>query len=128
MKLSRTMMIVMLGCAPIALAQQPGQNSPLAPHSRFGNPTSIARIYQSYIFGIVRKDEKNKLILDKTEFGNDQTFKLTKKTKFIRNDKPVKRETLKRGTMVWIDMRRDKKTGDLIARKVVTGVAPTAKP
>ncbi len=121
-------LIMVLGSASWAVAQQPGQSSPLAPHSRFGNPTSIARVYQSYIFGIVRKDKKNELILDKTMFGNDQVFKLTKKTKFVRNDKPVKRMMLKPGTMVWIDMRRNKKTGDMIAKKVVTGVAPTGKP
>ncbi len=128
MKLSHTAVIAVLGCAAVAAGQQAGQKSPLAEHSRFGNPTSIARIYQSYIFGVVRKAGKNELVLDKTQFGNDQTFKLTKKTKFIRNDKPVKMETLKPGTMVWIDMRRDKKSGDMIAKKVVSGVAPTGKP
>jgi hypothetical protein len=128
MKLSLAVILMMLGCTALAAGQQPGQNSPLAAHSRFGNPSSIARIYQSYIFGVVRKATKDELVLDKTQFGNDQTFKLTKKTKFIRNDKPIKMETLRPGTMVWIDMKRDKKSGDMIASKVVTGLAPTGKP
>jgi hypothetical protein len=103
-------------------------NAPDAPHSRFGNPTSIARIYQTYIFGVVKKVEKSDLILDKTKFGNEQYFKLNKDTKFIRNGKPSHAVLLKPGEMVWIDMKRDKKSGDMIAKKVVVGVAPTGGP
>ena len=125
MKTGMAVVVVVFGCSALAMGQRPGQSSPLAAHSRFGNPSSIARIYQSYIFGIVRKADKDELVLDKTQFGNDQVFKLTKKTKFINNQKPVKEETLKPGAMVWIDMKRDKKSGDMIAKKVVTGLAPT---
>lgn len=107
---------------------QSQSNAPDAPHSRFGNPTSIARIYQTYIYGVVKKAEKSDLILDKTKFGNDQNFKLTKDTKFIQNGKRTSRVPLKPGDMVWIDMKRDKKSGDMIAKKVVLGVAPTGGP
>ena len=62
------------------------------------------------------------MILTKTKFGVDQTFKFNKKTKFILDGKPSSFDKLKVGEGVYIDVDTDKKTGDLIAKKVVSGV------
>ena len=64
----------------------------------------------------------NDLILTKTKFGVDQTFKINKKTKFTLDGKPSSFDKLKVGEGVFIDVDTDKKTGDLIAKKVVSGV------
>lgn len=115
--------------AGIIHAQNPDQrNSPDAPRSRFGNPTGIARIYQSYIFGIVKKSGKSQLVVTKTKFGGDQYFRITKGTKFIRNGKKQSRFPLKKGEMVWIDMKRNKKTGQMTAKKVVVGATMSSGP
>jgi len=60
--------------------------------------------------------------LTKTQAGVDQTFKFNKKTKFIHDGKGSSFESLKLGDKVWVDADQDKKTGDFITRKVVTGV------
>jgi hypothetical protein len=117
---------------PAARAQsQPSVHTPSdtpdKPSSRFGNPTSIARIYQDYVYGVVKKiDAKgNELILDKTVFGDDQVFKLQPKTKFIHDGKPSKLGQLKVGDDVYVKMHKNKKSGEMTAQKVVTGVLPT---
>ena len=61
------------------------------------------------------------MVLTKTKAGVDQTFKFNKKTKFIRDGKGSSLEALKLGDDVWVEPKEDKKTGDLIARKVVSG-------
>lgn len=102
------------------------QVDPAKPETaRFGNPTSTARTLQSYIYGVVKKIGPSELTLDKTEFGDDQPFKLEPKTKYVRDGKPSTLSNLKVGDKVFVDMKRDKKTGEMIAKKVVTGVAAT---
>ncbi len=93
---------------------------------RFGNPTSTARAFQDYIYGVVKKiDSKhNELTLEKTKFGVDQPIKLESKTKYVHDRKPSSLDRLKVGDQVYVDARRDKE-GALVAKKVVTGVAPT---
>jgi len=60
--------------------------------------------------------------LSKTKYGIDQSFKLTKKTKFLRNGKASSIDDLKVGEGVYVDIDTSKKTGDLITKKVVSGV------
>ena len=109
--------------ASLALAQnvQPPQRPE---NARFGDPTGVARKYQGYLPGIIKKIEKDKIILTKTRFGVDTTIKLLKKTKYVYNNKPGKLEDFKVGELVFVDAKTNKKTGDMSAKKVVGGVVP----
>ena len=78
--------------------------------------------YQDYLYGIVKELNKDAMVLTGTKAGTDQTFKFNKKTKFIRDGKDSSLKSLKLGDEVWVDVDEDKKTGDLVARKVITGV------
>ena len=91
---------------------------------RLENAISVAGKYQNYIYGVVKKIEKDEIILDKTRFGNGQVFKLERKTRFIDNGKRSTKAKLKVGDMVWIDAKIKKKTKEKIAKRVVTGVGP----
>lgn len=114
--------LALLAIAPAAVAQvQPGKNGT----ARFGDPTSNARIYQDYLFGVIKNVDKNELVLEKTKFGVDQTIKLDSKTKFIHDGKPSSLDNLKVGQDVYVQTKKEKKTGDMVAKKVVTGVAAT---
>lgn len=107
------------------------QNEPKkADTARFGNPTSTARMFQTYLYGVIKKidTKNNQLVLDKTKFGVDQTIKLDAKTKFILDEKPSSLAHLKVGDQVYVDLKTDKKTGDMLAKKVVSGVEPTSLP
>ncbi len=120
----------LLGLAMVAgsaVAQQP--QTPTQPDTaRFGNPTGIARKYQNFLYGVVKTVDQNEMVLEKTKFGIDQTFKFDRKTKFIHDGKPSARDKLKTGDKVWVDVHKEKKTGDLIAKKVVTGIDVVAMP
>ena len=99
------------------------QNKPVkAGTARYGDPTSIARKYQDFLYGVIKTLDANGMVLEKTKVGIDQTFRFQPKTKFIHDDKPSSREDLKVGDQVYVDVREDKKTGDLYAKKVVTGI------
>ncbi len=78
--------------------------------------------YADYLYGVVKEVSKDEMVLTKTKAGVDQTFKFNKKTKFIQDGKDSSLNSLKSGEEVWVDIHEDKKTGDLIARKVVSGV------
>jgi hypothetical protein len=113
-------------------AQQPGEepnqpgraDSPAQPpdNARFGDPTDTARNLQNYVYGVIKRVGSTEMICDKTEFGDDQAFKLDKKTRFLRDGKPAAAANLKAGDKVWVKIRREKKTGDLVALRVVAGV------
>ncbi|TAM81081.1 MAG: hypothetical protein EPN47_14490 [Acidobacteria bacterium] len=113
-----------------ALAAGPARaqvyQSPDAPGAtgRLENAISAAGKYQNYIYGVVKKIGNDQIILDKTRYGDDQTFKLEHGTRFIDNGKQSTLAHLKVGDMVWIDAKINKKTDDKIARKVITGVGP----
>ena len=77
--------------------------------------------YVGFRYGVVKELNKDELVLTKTDAGMDQTFKITKKTKFIHDGKGSSLESLKLGDQVWVDAKEDKKTGELIARKVISG-------
>ena len=118
-----------LGCAISfsgVLAQQ--HEPPKAGTARFGNPTATARTLQGYLYGVLKRIGANELVLDKTEFGDAQVFKIEPKTKYVHDGKPSKLADLKVGDMVFVDAKKDKKTGERIVRKVVTGVNPTRAP
>ncbi len=106
-----------------------GQANPDKPETaRFGNPTSTARVFQDYVYGVVKKVDKKELVLDKTVSGVVQVFKLEPKTKFIYDGKPSTLDNLKIGDNVYVEVKKDKKTGDMVAKKVVTGLAATQVP
>ncbi len=96
--------------------------------ARFGDPTSTGRHLQNYIYGVVKKIGKEEIILDKTEFGDDQPFKLAPNTKYVQDGKVGKLDDLKVGDKVFVQIKKDKKTGDMIAKSVVTGLASEALP
>jgi hypothetical protein len=101
------------------------QTEPAKPgEPRFGNPTSTGRALQDYVYGVIKHIEKEGLIVDKTPYGDGQNFKLDHKTKFVHDGKPSTFEALKVGDKVWIDVKVEKKTRQMIAKKVVTGVGP----
>ena len=128
MKLSSLFIASVLGALLLA-APALGQQEPIkADTGRFGNPTSIARQYQNYEYGVIKTIDKHQMVLEKTKYGIDQTFKFDGKTKFIRDGKHSKRKDLKVGDQVWVDTHKDKKTGDLIAKKVVTGIDVVSNP
>ena len=124
MKLRMTMiMAVVTGACMATLAAPQNEKQPIESSTgRFGDPTSIARKYQDYLYGVIKEVNPNELILTKTKFGVDQSFKLNKKTKFTVDGKPSSFDKLKVGDGVYIDIDTNKKTGDLIAKKVVSGV------
>lgn len=135
MKVRTAIIAALLASAMVVLAaasQQPGDepnqpgraDSPAQPpdNARFGNPTDTARNLQNYVYGVVKSVAPAEMICDKTEFGDDQAFKLDKKTKFLRDGKRAAATDLKAGDKVWVKIRKEKKTGDLVALRVVAGV------
>lgn len=126
MKLRRVITITALAAAGLvtvsAASPQSDKQPVMSSTGRFGDPSTIARKYQDYLFGILKEVKPNELILSKTKYGVDQGFKITKKTKFTLDGKPSTIDKLKVGEGIYIDVDTDKKTGDLMAKKVVSGV------
>ena len=122
----RVILVASMIVAPLAAVSSWAQREPIkADTARYGNPTSTARIYQDYLYGVIKKIDANEMVLEKTKFGIDQTFKFDRKVKFIHNGKPSSIDQLKAGDKVWVDVKTDKKTGELFAKKVITGIAAT---
>jgi hypothetical protein len=110
----------------IAWAQYPGNGKP--GNARFGDPTATGRFFQGLFYGVIKTLDKSELVLEKTKFGVDQPIKLNDKTKFVHDGAPSSFDKLKVGDQVWIQTKKDKKSGDMIAKKVFTGVvAPTVQ-
>ena len=128
-----TMATALIGAcvATLAAAQQSEKQPVVSSTGRFGDPTATARMYQDYQYGVIKTKNANELILTQTKFGVDQSYKLTKKTKYIQDGKASSFDQLKIGDRIYIDVDTNKKTGDLIAKKVVSGVdiptLPTAQ-
>jgi hypothetical protein len=115
-------LLLVLGCGMAARAQR-ADSAPSAPdNARFGDPTSTARNYQDFHYGVVKSVSDSALICDKTEFGDGQPFKIDRKTKFTHDGQSSKATDLKTGDKVWVKIRTDKKTGDMTALRVVSGV------
>lgn len=117
--------MVLFFVPPALLAQREPKKAETA---RFGNPTGVARPFQDYLYGVIKKIDSKELVLDKTKFGIEQTVKLGPKTKYIHDGKPSTLEPLKVGDQVYVETKTDKKTGDMMATKVVTGVGATPGP
>lgn len=114
-----------MALAPRAFPQRTSE--PAAPdNGRFGNPNAYARNYQDYLYGVITKIDASALVLDKTKFGIPETIRLMPKTKYIRDQKRSSLQQLRPGDMVYIQTKKDKKTGDLIAKKVVSGIGVTS--
>jgi hypothetical protein len=122
--------IGLMGFAAPSVAQRGGRSEgggagPLEAHSD-GYGTAGNK-YQDFLYGVVKELNKDAMVLTKTQYGKtqygtDPTFKFDKKTKFIHDGKDSTLQSLQLGDKVWVDAREDKKTGDLIARKVISGV------
>jgi hypothetical protein len=122
--------ILTLLLAVASVAVQPGWAQQDQPQksgtARFGDSTSVARHLQDLFYGVVKSLDNNEMVLEKTKFGVDQTIKLNEKTKYVRDGKASKFDSLKVGEQVWLQIKTDKKTGEMTAMKVFTGViAPT---
>ena len=125
MKLRRIMVATTLAVACLVMLAAAPQNEKqpiISSTGRFGDPTSIAIKYQDYLYGVIKEKNPSELILTKTKFGVDQTFKLNKKTKFVQDGKASSFDKLKLGDKIFIDVDTDKKTGVMTAKKVVSGV------
>ena len=131
MKVPRTIVSVLvlclLGIASPSIAQrgghaasEVGDNS--LPASPAGKGTA-GNNYADFRYGVIKAIGTNEIVLTKTASGLDETFKLNKKTKFIHDGKISSPDSVKVGDKVWVDAHLDKKTGDSMARKVVSGAS-----
>ncbi|MFZ0961496.1 MAG: hypothetical protein WAO35_11385 [Terriglobia bacterium] len=120
------LVIGFVGFAVPAAGQRGGRGASGGGYGPLGVPSSgtdtAGNKYADYLYGVVRVLDEDQMILTKTKVGPDQTFKFNKKTKFIRDGKEGSFKSLKVGDEVWVDADEDKKTGNFIARKVVSGV------
>ena len=118
-----TIATVAAACVATLLAAPQSDKQPIISSTgRFGDATATARKYQDYLYGVVKEIKPGELVLTKTKFGTEQSFKLTKKTKFTLDGKASTLDQLKVGESVYVDVNTDRKTGGLIAKKVVSGV------
>jgi len=125
MKLRNILMTtaILAACVAMLAAAPQNEKQPIVSSTgRFGDPNAVAQKYRNYLFGIVKEVNPNEVILAKTKYGIDQAFKFNKKTKFTQDGKPSTFDKLKVGEGVYIDVDTDKKTGELTAKKVVSGV------
>jgi hypothetical protein len=109
-------------CLVLAVSATAQEKPVKAETARFGDPSGTARKYQNLLSGTIKTVDANGMVLEKTKAGIDQTLKFQPKTKFLRDDKPGSREDLKAGDQVYVEVREDKKTGDLYAKRVLTGI------
>lgn len=116
--------LVLLGLAIVLPATAQREKAPVKPETaRFGDPSTIASTYQDYLYGVIKTIDPGEMVLEKTKFGIDQTFKFNAKTKYLHDGKPSTHDRLKVGDQVWAQVKTEKKTGDMIVKKVLTGVA-----
>ena len=118
----RTIGIPATLCLVMAMPATAQEKTVKAGTARFGDPTGIARKYQNFLYGVIKTLDAKEMVLEKTKVGIDQTFKFQPKTKFLHDNKPSSREDLKVGEQVYVDVHTDKKTGDLYAKQVISGI------
>ena len=118
----RTIWIPVTLCLVTAVPVRAQEKPIVADTARYGDPSGTARNYESFVYGVIKTIDANGMVLQKTKFGIDETFKFQPKTKFVHDNKPSLRKDLKIGDQVWVEVHKDKKTGDLYAKKVVTGI------
>jgi hypothetical protein len=108
-----------------ALLAQDEKDAAKPDGGRFGNPTTIARSVQGDVYGVVKSIKEGEVILDKTKFGADKTILLGPKTKYVRDGKSSSWDKLKTGDPVYVDVKTDKKTKVMTAKRVTSGVVAT---
>ena len=118
----RTLCVSVCLCLVSAVLAMAQEKPVQAGTARYGDPTATARKYQNLLSGVIKTVDANGMVLEKTKAGIDQTLKFQPKTKFIHDNKPSSREDLKVGDQVLVDVHEDKKTGDLYAKRVITGI------
>ena len=118
----RTIWIPAALCLVLAVPVMAQEKIVKAETARYGDSSGTARKYQNLLYGVIKTFDLNGMVLEKTKVGIDQTLRSQPKTKFIHDDKPSSREHLKVGDQVYVEVREDKKTGDLYAKKVVAGI------
>jgi hypothetical protein len=101
-------------------ASEVGDNS--LPPSPAGKGTAGNK-YADFRYGVVKSMSPSEMVLTKTASGLDEAYKLNKKTKFIHDGKGSSPDSVRVGDKVWVDAHLDKKTGDSIARKVLSGTS-----
>jgi hypothetical protein len=122
------LVVALVGFATPAAAQRGNKGASGGGYGPLGVPSTgtdtAGNRFEGYVYGVVKEMNKDAIILNKTKSGSEQTFKFSKKTKFIRDGKEMSSKSLnlKTGDEVWVDADEDKKTGDQIARKVIAGV------
>lgn len=96
--------------------------------ARFGNPTATGRQMQDLFYGVVKSIGPKEVVLEKTKFGIDQAIILTEKTQYVRDGKTSKFEELRKGDQVWLRIKTNKKTGEMTAKLVMSGVIAATIP
>jgi hypothetical protein len=124
---SKAILFTILLAMLISLPAGAQQNQRKTETARFGTSDDASRIFQDYLYGVVKSISKGEMVLDKTAMGNGQVFQLSPKTKFIQDQKPSSADKLKVGDQVWVDMKKDK-AGNMLARKVISGIALAKEP
>jgi hypothetical protein len=119
-----TFLLFLLACTLSAPAIPPPQGTePIAPNNgRFGDSSAIGRKLQGNIYGVVKKIDEKEITLDKTKFGVDTSIRLDSRTKYVRDKKPSSIDKLKIGDSVYVDVKTEKKTGAMTAKRVVSGM------
>jgi hypothetical protein len=118
----RTIGILIAFCLVMAVAATAQEGPIVAGTGRYGDASGTAPKYKNLLYGVIKTIDAQGMVLEKTKAGIDQTVKFKPKTKFIHDNKPSLREDLKVGEQVYVDARQDKKTGDLYARQVISGI------
>ena len=108
--------------SPPAAAQL--TESPDQSHGRFGDAMTVAPNLQGYLYGVVKGKTADSLTLDKTKFGVEKEIKLDKKTKYVRDGKPGRLAEIQVGDPVYVAVKTDKKSGDMTAKKILSGILP----
>jgi len=121
------LIIVMVGNTAPSTAQHGGKGSG-SPEPE-STPMGIQHIspnagskYKEMVCGVVKDVSKDEVVLAKTQMGDDESFRLSKKTKFVLDGKESSLESVHTGDRVWVAFDEDKKTGEMFARKVINGV------
>ena len=124
---SKAIFLIIVTGMLISVPADAQHDPPKTETARFGTADDVSRIFQDYLYGVVKSISKTEMVLDKTALGDEQVFLLSPKTKFFLDGKPSSLENFRVGDKVWVD-RKKNKAGDMLARKVITGVEPTKKP
>jgi len=107
--------------AQVILAQD-AKDAAKPDNARFGNPNDIGRKVRGDLYGEIKSIKEGEIVLDKTKFGVEQTIRLEPKTKYVRDGKSGTFAQLKVSDPVYVQVKTDKKTGAMTAKRVTSGV------